>query len=95
MKSLSRQSNVSLIRTVLILESVLQGCDVNFIPYFINRILFIHRTDLTRKDFCIHSNVSVIYAVLILESVLQWCDVDPILHKHIGCMLKLRIIMLI
>ena len=50
-----------------------------------------NRTDLMKR-LSRQSNVSLIHTVLILEGVLQGCDVDAIVHKHLGCMLKLRII---
>merc|ERR1719325_51299 len=35
-----------------------------------------------------HRRSSLIDAVLILDGVLQRGDVDPVLHQHVGCMLK-------
>ena len=37
-----------------------------------------------------HRRSSLIDAVLILDGVLQGRDVDPVLHKHVGRMLKLE-----
>ena len=51
-------SNISFIRRVLVLDCVLQRGHVNDIPYFVNRILFIHRWldtiagQIWRKDCC-------------------------------------------
>ena len=64
--------------------------------YSAERILATDMTKLMGADLDMRSKVrrhwrsSLIDAVLILDGVLQGGDVDPILHQHVGRMLKLE-----